>query len=145
MYHEDICAAVADKLSALGVKAYAEHTGGWIVCVIIPEASGMWYFGTANEEWGGSLMLEDGTNIDNVETSVSSDSEDVEAITRAIYTAYTEHVRIAVSRSFLLDVLPRIESVMSTQVDDNGELFAEGNRDLYHELQAWIRVIKGDK
>lgn len=43
--------------------------------------------------------------------------------------------------SHLLDVLRRTVSVFAEQRDDNGELFAEGNAELFEELRGLLGFV----
>jgi hypothetical protein len=83
-----VCQAVAAQLFELiGVVAWAEHTGGWMFCVLVPEqtpADTVWFWGTANFTWGGTLRTPDGENLVNLETDVLSTSQDAAQIAQAI-------------------------------------------------------------
>jgi len=94
---EEICEAVAAALTADGLPAESQYTGGGIWCVSIeewrkPKAS--WLCGMSCENWAGQLM-DDGTycvygegNEEHIlHTHVSSDSQDTAAIAGALARA----------------------------------------------------------
>lgn len=86
VFYED----VARHLRQQGVNATAENTGGWIYCVLIPDAQrgGTWYFGTANVTWGGDLVPDGdmcaGSKPTTIETGVDSDCDDAHVVAAAI-------------------------------------------------------------
>jgi len=76
---------VADALSAPGFSASSQETGGGICCVILERKGGgeiVW--GTADFNWGASIVDKDGEFISSIETTCPGDSQDVEAIVEAI-------------------------------------------------------------
>jgi hypothetical protein len=76
---------VADALSALGFSASSQETGGGICCVILERKGGgeiVW--GTADFNWGASIIDKDGEFTSSIDTTCPSDSQDVAAIVEAI-------------------------------------------------------------
>lgn len=70
-------------------EATSENTGGWIYCVIIPAGTrGTWYWGMANETWGGNLMTDDGEELRTLGTTVPSTCQDPRVIALAIERAF---------------------------------------------------------
>lgn len=89
---EEFFSKIATRVAELlGRPVTSENTGGWVYCVLIADekTGGTWYWGTANECWGASLMTDDGENLDNRNTDVPSDCVDVERIAQAIAGAHT--------------------------------------------------------
>lgn len=85
-----LTAAIAGLLrSKHNIDASSEQTGGWIYCVLIPTENPdlVWFWGTASECWGASLIGTDGENPANLDTTVPSDSRDAVRIADAIATA----------------------------------------------------------
>jgi hypothetical protein len=84
---------VALALMARGIPAQSHHTGGGIICVMVPEprdAGCEWCFGTADFTWGADLRdCETGEAFEDqiLTTSISSDSADAAAIADAIVVA----------------------------------------------------------
>jgi hypothetical protein len=89
MTDDEIVCGVAQRLLADGLPATAEHTGGGIWCVLIDDdEGGQWYWGMANATWGAQRIAANGDCTDDLlDTTVSSDSEDLDAIAKAIYAA----------------------------------------------------------
>lgn len=81
--------AVAAELIKFGYGAMTEDTGGGIICIKIDgfPANGNWFFGTANDTWGGTFWDEDGSNK-NVETDCSSEETYPAKIATAIHDAF---------------------------------------------------------
>jgi hypothetical protein len=82
---EEIAAAVADALNAIGFSASSQDTGGGICCVILQRKGGgeiVW--GTADFNWGASVADADGTTTSSIATSCPSDTQDIAAIVEAI-------------------------------------------------------------
>lgn len=82
---EELMEAVADGLTRTGIKAFADDTGGGIVCVVVPRAKGgeiSW--GTADVNWGASVTTADGTFERGLATECPSDTQDVDAIVTAL-------------------------------------------------------------
>lgn len=78
--------AVADALQRKGLAASSQDTGGGICCVILERKGGgeiVW--GTADFNWGASVVGEDGSIESSIQTACPSDSQDVEAIVKAIW------------------------------------------------------------
>jgi hypothetical protein len=84
---EELCEAVAAALTANGLTAEADYTGGGIWCVSIAEPwrpNASWLCGMAAENWGGTLMEadsyaayegpEDDGEMQLLDTDVSSES-----------------------------------------------------------------------
>jgi hypothetical protein len=72
------------------IAAYSEHTGGGIMCVLIPdgEARGTWYWGMGDANWsGGCVAFDHGDMVEGLDvltTDVPSDTDDVERVALAI-------------------------------------------------------------
>lgn len=82
---EALMEAVADGLTQAGVRAFADDTGGGIICVVVPRADGgeiSW--GTADVNWGASVTTSDGTFERGLATECRSDTQDVDAIVAAL-------------------------------------------------------------
>ena len=82
---EEIVELVADALTTIGFSASSQDTGGGICCVILQRKGGgeiVW--GTADFNWGASIIDGDGEVISSIETACPSDSHDVAAIVEAI-------------------------------------------------------------
>lgn len=82
---EEQMEAVAEGLNRSGVRAFADDTGGGIICVVVPRANGgeiSW--GTADVNWGASVTTADGTFERGLETKCASDTQDVDAIVAAL-------------------------------------------------------------
>ena len=82
---EEITTLVADALSDLGFSASSQDTGGGIWCVILQRNGGgeiVW--GTADFNWGASIVDADGEITSSIETRCPSDSQDISAIVEAI-------------------------------------------------------------
>lgn len=82
---EEIVELVADALTALGISASSQDTGGGICCVILQRKGGgeiVW--GTADFNWGASVADADGKIESSIETNCPSDSQDIAAIVEAI-------------------------------------------------------------
>jgi hypothetical protein len=65
-------------------KAFNEHTGGGVMCVLVVVGDKDFYFGTANETWGGSYASDEDNSDINLETYIPSDCTDTETIAKAI-------------------------------------------------------------
>ena len=116
----DVLAAVADQLKKRGFSAEGQNTGGNIFCVIVSTSTNRFNCGTANDTWGASVdLVAEGVPIGTlrrraavelgifvpepvsnyeyagveIDTTVSSDSQDVDAITDAIAAAVTNFSR----------------------------------------------------
>lgn len=86
-----ITGQVAEKLTEQGIPAYSHHTGGNLFCVVVEGAEVDFWFGNSLDVWAGDTFTKDGEFIDGeygesnpLETSIPSDSQDVEAIAAAI-------------------------------------------------------------
>lgn len=82
---EEIVESVADALTALGFSAGSQDTGGGICCVVLERKGGgeiIW--GTADFNWGASVVNSDGEIESSLETKCPSDSQDIAAIVEAI-------------------------------------------------------------
>lgn len=82
---EEIIELVADGLTALGFAASSRDTGGGICCVVLERKDGgdiIW--GTADFNWGASVVDSDGEIESSLETKCPSDSQDIAAIVEAI-------------------------------------------------------------
>lgn len=81
---DDLLREVVEKLRVdAGLEASLEYPG----CVVIPHADperGAWWFGTANETWGGDLMTPDGCVDVTIPLTVPSASQEAGAIAREI-------------------------------------------------------------
>ena len=76
---------VAEALSALGFSASSQETGGGICCVILERKGGgeiVW--GTADFNWGASVVDANGEIESSIQTSCPSDSQDIASIVEAI-------------------------------------------------------------
>lgn len=82
---EEIVELVADALTASGLSASSQDTGGGICCVVLERKGGgeiIW--GTADFNWGASVVDSDGGVESSLETKCPSDSQDIAAIVEAI-------------------------------------------------------------
>jgi hypothetical protein len=82
---EEIVELVADALTASGFSASSQDTGGGICCVVLERKGGgeiIW--GTADFNWGASVVDSDGEIESSLETKCPSDSQDITAIVEAI-------------------------------------------------------------
>ena len=82
---EEIVEMVADPLTAIGISASSQETGGGICCVVLQRKGGgeiVW--GTADFNWGASVVDADGRIESSLETKCPSDSQDISAIVEAI-------------------------------------------------------------
>jgi hypothetical protein len=82
---EEIAELVADALTAIGFSASSQDTGGGICCVVLERKGGgeiVW--GTADFNWGASVVNADGEIESSLETKCPSDSQDIAAIVEAI-------------------------------------------------------------
>lgn len=82
---DEIVELVADALTAIGISASSQDTGGGICCVILQRNGGgeiVW--GTADFNWGASVTDADGKIESSIETNCLSDSQDIAAIVEAI-------------------------------------------------------------
>jgi hypothetical protein len=85
---EEVADSVADALSALGLSASSQDTGGGMMCVILQRKEGgeiVW--GTADATWGAAINDSDGEYVSSIESTCPSDSQDIAAIAEAIKTA----------------------------------------------------------
>jgi hypothetical protein len=85
---DEIVDAVADALSAGGIEASSQDTGGGINCVVIAHKDGgeiIW--GTADVNWAAAIHDADGQYVSAIQTDCASDTQDVAAIVRAIRDA----------------------------------------------------------
>lgn len=78
-------------------KAFVENTGGWNMCIIMNAywpKDYLWYFGTANECWGGSLSDPDGEYCElEANTTIPSDEPiEPEELATAILEAVANKV-----------------------------------------------------
>lgn len=83
---------VAAELTKLGLSAYAQDTGGGIICVAVERAGGgeiLW--GTADVTWGAIVTDEDGEQIGSVGSECRSDSSDATAIAKELLQASVVH------------------------------------------------------
>jgi hypothetical protein len=82
---EEIAILVADALTASGFSASSQDTGGGICCVVLErKGRGEIVWGTADFNWGASVVGADGKIDSSIETSCPSDSQDIAAIAEAI-------------------------------------------------------------
>jgi hypothetical protein len=82
---EEIVELVADALTASGFSAGSQDTGGGICCVVLERKDGgeiIW--GTADFNWGASIVDADGNVESAIETTCPSDTQDIAAIVEAI-------------------------------------------------------------
>lgn len=82
---EEIVESLADALNAIGFSASSQDTGGGICCVILERRGGgeiVW--GTADFNWGASVVDSNGQIESSLETKCPSDSQDISAIVEAI-------------------------------------------------------------
>ncbi|MGO9323525.1 MAG: hypothetical protein ACLP07_03105 [Terracidiphilus sp.] len=82
---EEIVELVADALTAIGFSASSQNTGGGICCVVLERKDGgeiIW--GTADFNWGASVVDSDGEIESSIDTSCPSGSQDIAAIVEAI-------------------------------------------------------------
>jgi hypothetical protein len=85
---EERAEKIAEALTALGLNASAEDTGGGIICVVIPRTdSGFISWGTADVTWGAVITNADGEQVSSISTDWPSDSEDVAATAKALLHA----------------------------------------------------------
>ena len=85
---EERAERIADALTSLGLDASSEDTGGGIVCVVISLANGgtiSW--GTADVTWGAVVTNEEGKQVSSIRTEWPSDSEDIDATSKALLDA----------------------------------------------------------
>lgn len=85
---EERAEKIVGALTALGLDASAEDTGGGIVCIVIPRTDGgaiSW--GTADVTWGAAITDEEGSQISSIGTEWPSDSDDINATARALLDA----------------------------------------------------------
>lgn len=80
---------VAGILRENGFAAWEEHPQ----CVAMAATQGLWFWGTANECWGGDLQTPDGTVLDSRQTTVPSTCTDAALIADAIEVAMLAGVR----------------------------------------------------
>jgi predicted amidohydrolase len=86
MSEEERAEKVAEALTARGLSAFAQDTGGGIVCIIVERKEGgeiAW--GTADVTWSAVITDEDGEQISCLETQWPSDAEDIEATAHALF------------------------------------------------------------
>ena len=82
---EEIVELVADALSAQGLRASAQDTGGGICCVVLERRGGgeiVW--GTADVNWGASVIDAAGQPVSSIQTTLASSIQDIDAIAEAI-------------------------------------------------------------
>jgi hypothetical protein len=82
---EEIVEAVANALSARGLVASSQDTGGGINCVVLEHKDGgeiSW--GTADLTWGAAITNADGEYVSSIETTCPSASQDIAAIAEAL-------------------------------------------------------------
>ena len=82
---DEIAASVADALTGMGFSASSQDTGGGICCVILQRKDGgeiIW--GTADFNWGASIVDANGKVTSSITTRCSSESQDMVAIVEAI-------------------------------------------------------------
>lgn len=99
--YEAIAIDVVTALTARGLFARMEQTGGGVICVFIaepaphpPQSEYEWICGTANDTWGGDLVDVNGELVgeaqresQHITTTVNSRSTDAEAIADALHNA----------------------------------------------------------
>lgn len=86
---EEIAQLVAETLSAQGLRASSQDTGGGICCgiccvILERDGGGEIAWGTADVNWGAAVSDERGEIVSSIETSCPSDCQDVAAIAEAI-------------------------------------------------------------
>jgi hypothetical protein len=82
---DEMAEAVADALTKAGYSAFAQDTGGGMICVVLEAVEGgeiTW--GTADVNWGATITDADGEQIGSIETSCSSASQNVDEIASTI-------------------------------------------------------------
>lgn len=85
---DEIVEAVAEALSALGLVAASQDTGGGISCVVLEHKDGgeiIW--GTADVTWGAAVTDADGEQVSSIKTEWPSDSQDVTGTAQALKAA----------------------------------------------------------
>lgn len=85
MEAEDTCVKehVAGALRRRGLEAYAQDTGGGIVCVAVEHGGLVFWFGTAGTTWGADVTRDE-ESVDSVTLSVPSSERDSDVIADAI-------------------------------------------------------------
>ena len=82
---EEFVEKVADALTASGIPAGAQDTGGGIYCVVIPrESGGEIVWGTADFNWGAVVTDENGNVLSSITTSCAIESKDIKTIAEVI-------------------------------------------------------------
>lgn len=72
---------VVDRLNQIGVPCSYEYPG----YISIPAPNGfVWNFGDVNAVWGGDLVSQEHAVVDGADIGIPNDSQDVEAIAKAI-------------------------------------------------------------
>ena len=82
---EEIAELVAEALTACGLSASSQGTGGGVCCVVLERKGGgeiIW--GTADFNWGASVFSENGEFVSSIETTCPSDSQNISTITDTI-------------------------------------------------------------
>ena len=75
---EEIAEMVADALNDLGFSAYSQDTGGGTICVVLQRnAGGEIIWGTADFNWGASIIDQEGEIESSLETMCSSETENI--------------------------------------------------------------------
>jgi hypothetical protein len=82
---DEIVEAVATELSAMGLAASPQDTGGGMSCVV-PEHKdgGEVSWGTADVTWGATISDVNDEYVSSIETNCPSDSQDIENIAKAL-------------------------------------------------------------
>lgn len=124
---------VAERLGGLAVPgARAEQTGGGIFCVFVPlPMNRLALFGTADVKWGGSVVDKDTEEFtgDEIPTDVDSETDDAEAVAKAIAAAVGKYA----AEILRADVL-----VGSREQDrEFAERLGRARSALFDALMAW--------
>jgi hypothetical protein len=82
---EEIAELVAAALSGEGFHAGADDTGGGITCVVLQrEKGGEIVWGTADVNWGASVINGDGHFESSIETKCPSSTQDIAVVVEAL-------------------------------------------------------------
>jgi hypothetical protein len=77
--------AVANALTKAGYNAFAQDTGGGMICVVLERADGGEIArGTADVNCGATITDEGGEQIGSISTTFPSESENIEEIASVI-------------------------------------------------------------
>lgn len=85
---EERAEKIADALTALGLDASTEDTGGGIICIVVARVDGSSIsWGTADTTWGAVINSEEGEQTASVKTEWPSDSDDIEGTAKILLKA----------------------------------------------------------